>query len=242
MLHRDIDDLEQWIADKVVIADSNELGQDFEHVELLKERFQQFASDTQQIGQERVNAVSQIANVLIDAGHADSSIIAQWAENLNSAWEDLLELIRTRNQMLQSSWELQKFFSDCKEVLAHIDEKKKSIPDEFGRDAQTVAQLQRRHATFEENDLCTLGGKVAQVQEEAAKLHNLYAGERAREIRDKEQQVLAEWHNLQAMTNVRRHQLTDMNDLYRYVEATNSQLLTLFQIQTQTEQQTNSGV
>lgn len=216
MLHRDIDDLEQWIADKVIVADSNELGQDFEHVELLKERFQQFASDTQQIGQERVNHVSQIANVLIDAGHADSSIIAQWNENLNSAWEDLLELIRTRTQMLQSSWELQKFFSDCKEVLTHIDEKKKSIPEEVGRDAQTVAQLQRRHATFEENDLITLGGKVAQIQEEASKLHNLYAGDRAKEIRDKEQQVLAEWQNLQAQTNVRKRQLTDMNDLYKF--------------------------
>lgn len=216
MLHRDIDDLEQWIADKVIVADSNELGQDFEHVELLKERFRQFASDTQQIGQERVNHVSQIANVLIDAGHADSSIIAQWNENLNSAWEDLLELIRTRTQMLQSSWELQKFFSDCKELLSHIDEKKKSIPEEVGRDAQTVAQLQRRHATFEENDLTTLGGKVAQIQEEASKLHNLYAGERAKEIKDKEQQVLNEWQNLQGLTNVRKRQLTDMNDLYKF--------------------------
>lgn len=216
MLHRDIDDLEQWIADKVIVADSNELGQDFEHVELLKERFRQFASDTQQIGQERVNHVSQIANVLIDAGHADSSIIAQWNENLNSAWEDLLELIRTRTQMLQSSWELQKFFSDCKELLSHIDEKKKSIPEEVGRDAQTVAQLQRRHATFEESDLLTLGGKVSQIQDEASKLHNLYAGDRAKEIRDKEQQVLNEWNNLQAVTGVRKRQLTDMNDLYKF--------------------------
>lgn len=216
MLHRDIDDLEQWIADKVIVADSNELGQDFEHVELLKERFHQFAADTQQIGQERVNHVSQIANVLIDAGHADSSIIAQWNENLNSAWEDLLELIRTRTQMLQSSWELQKFFSDCKEVLSHIDEKKKCIPDEMGRDAQTVAQLQRRHMTFEENDLITLGGKVAQIQEEASKLHNLYAGERAKEIKDKEQQVLNEWANLQADTNIRKRHLTDMTDLYKF--------------------------
>lgn len=216
MLHRDIDDLEQWIADKVIVADSNELGQDFEHVELLKERFHQFAMDTQQIGQERVNHVSEIANVLIDAGHADSSIIAQWNENLNSAWEDLLELIRTRTQMLQSSWELQKFFSDCKEVLSHIDEKKKCIPDEVGRDAQTVAQLQRRHATFEENDLITLGGKVQQIQEEANKLHNLYAGERAKEIKDKELQVLSEWDNLQAVTNARNRQLTDMNDLYKF--------------------------
>ena len=103
----------------MVVADSNELGQDFEHVELLRERFRQFAADTQQIGQERVNHVSQIASVLMDAGHADSSVIAQWSENLNAAWEDLLELTRTRTQMLQASWELQKFFSDCKEVSAH---------------------------------------------------------------------------------------------------------------------------
>jgi len=44
MLYRDIDDLEQWTADKVIIADSNELYQD---IELLKERFQLFYADTQ---------------------------------------------------------------------------------------------------------------------------------------------------------------------------------------------------
>ncbi len=78
-----------------------------------------------------------------------------------------------------------------------------------------MAQLQRRHATFEENDLITLRGKAAQVQEEVAKLHNMYAGERAREIRDKEQQVHAEWHKLQDLTNRRKHELTEINELYR---------------------------
>ena len=58
LMHRDIDDLEQWIADKVVVADSNELGADLEHVSLY----------TQQIGQERMHHVGQIANALIDAG------------------------------------------------------------------------------------------------------------------------------------------------------------------------------
>jgi spectrin beta len=57
---------------------------------------------------------------------------------------------------------------------------------------------------------------VAQVQEEAAKLHSLYAGERAKEIRDKEQQVLAEWAHLQGLTTVRRRHLTDTTDLYRF--------------------------
>ncbi len=45
-----------------------------------------------------------------------------------------------------------------------------------------------------------------------AKLQNMYAGERAR---DKEQQVLAELHKLQDLTNSRKHELADINDLYR---------------------------
>jgi len=216
LLHRDIDDLEQWIADKVIVAGSNDDGQDFDHVNLLKERFRQFSSDTQQIGQERVNLVTAAADVLVDSGHADSALISQWSESLNSAWEDLLELMRTRTLLLDASWQLHKYFSDCKEVLAHIDEKKKCIPDEVGRDAQSVAQLQRRHATFEENDLITLGGKVHQIQEEANKLHGLYAGDRAKEIKDRELEVLNQWHNLQHLVDERKRQLSDMGDLYKF--------------------------
>lgn len=128
----------------------------------------------------------------------------------------MLELIRTRGQMLDASMQLQKFFSDCKEVLAHLDEKKKCIPDEVGRDAQSVAQLQRRHALFEENDLIALEGKVNQVQEEAAKLHALYAGDRAKEIRDREMEVVNEWRNLQKSVDSRKRQLNDINDLYKF--------------------------
>jgi spectrin beta len=118
--------------------------------------------------------------------------------------------------MLDASMQLQKFFSDCKEVLAHLDEKKKCIPDEVGRDAQSVAQLQRRHALFEENDLIALEGKVNQVQEEAAKLHALYAGDRAKEIRDREMEVVNEWRNLQKSVDSRKRQLNDINDLYKF--------------------------
>lgn len=53
-LHREIDDLLQWIADKEVVAGSHENGQDYEHVQMLQERFQQFARDTESIGSERV--------------------------------------------------------------------------------------------------------------------------------------------------------------------------------------------
>ena len=38
MLNREIENLEQWIAEKEAIASSHELGQDFEHVSMLQDR------------------------------------------------------------------------------------------------------------------------------------------------------------------------------------------------------------
>ena len=97
-----------------VVAGSHELGQDFDHVSLLIERFKEWAKETEAIGSERVAAVNEIADSLISVGHTDAATIAQWKDSLNEAWADLLELIDTRNQMLEASRELHKYFHDCK--------------------------------------------------------------------------------------------------------------------------------
>lgn len=88
--------------------------------QMLKERFREFARETESIGQERVAGANEICDQLIAAGHSDSAIIAQWKDQLNEAWTDLLELIDTRTQMLQASWELHKFYYDCKDLLERI--------------------------------------------------------------------------------------------------------------------------
>jgi len=72
------------------------------------------------IGQERVAAVNDICDQLIAAGHSDAATIAEWKDGINEAWTDLLELIDTRTQALAASWELHKFFHDCKETLLRI--------------------------------------------------------------------------------------------------------------------------
>eukprot|EP00106_Octopus_bimaculoides_P014006 XP_014781448.1 PREDICTED: spectrin beta chain-like [Octopus bimaculoides] len=192
-----------------------ELGQEYEHVTTLKERFKEFARDTENFGQDRVASANEICDSLIVAEHSDAPIIAQWKDNLNEAWTDLLELIDTRTQMLQASWELWKFNHDCKETLERIQEKKNYIPEEVGRDAQSVAVLQRKNANFE-HDLVTLGNQVHLIQEESACLQIGYAGEKAREIQNWESDVVNAWRNLQLMVESRRMRLADASDLYRF--------------------------
>merc|ERR1719225_1094837 len=198
MLNREVDDLEQWIAEREVVAGSHELGQDYEHVTLLIERFKEFAKDTDAIGSERVAAVNEIADSLIGVGHTDAATIAQWKDSLNDAWADLDELIDTRSQMLQASRELHKYFHDCKDVLSRILEKQNSMSDELGRDGASVSALQRKHQNFLQ-DLHSLQSQVEAIQEESSKLQAAYAGEKAMEITNREREVVRAWMELQGM-------------------------------------------
>merc|ERR1712106_370191 len=215
MLNRDVDDLEQWIAEREVVAGSHELGQDYEHVTLLVERFKEFAKETDSIGSERVAAVNEIADSLISVGHTDAATIAQWKDSLNDAWADLGELIDTRNQMLEASRELHKYFHDCKDVLSRILEKQNSMSDELGRDGASVSMLQRKHQNFLQ-DLSTLQSQVEGIKEDSAKLQAAYAGEKAMEITNREREVVRAWMELQAIGDSRKSKLNDTGNLFRF--------------------------
>ncbi|XP_071596512.1 spectrin beta chain, non-erythrocytic 1 isoform X1 [Heliangelus exortis] len=214
-LNREVDDLEQWIAEREVVAGSHELGQDYEHVTMLQERFREFARDTGNIGQERVDTVNHMADELINSGHSDAATIAEWKDGLNEAWADLLELIDTRTQILAASYELHKFYHDAKEILGRIQDKHKKLPEELGRDQNTVETLQRMHTTFE-HDIQALGTQVRQLQEDAARLQAAYAGDKADDIQKRENEVLEAWKALLDACEGRRLRLVDTGDKFRF--------------------------
>ncbi|XP_034966856.1 spectrin beta chain, non-erythrocytic 1 isoform X3 [Zootoca vivipara] len=214
-LNREVDDLEQWIAEREVVAGSHELGQDYEHVTMLQERFREFARDTGNIGQERVDTVNHMADELINSGHSDAATIAEWKDGLNEAWADLLELIDTRTQILAASYELHKFYHDAKEIFGRIQDKHKKLPEELGRDQNTVETLQRMHTTFE-HDIQALGTQVRQLQEDAARLQSAYAGDKADDIQRRENEVLEAWKTLLDACEGRRVRLVDTGDKFRF--------------------------
>ncbi|CAF4444167.1 unnamed protein product, partial [Rotaria sp. Silwood2] len=202
-LRKEIDDLEQWISDRELIAGSHELGQDFEHVSMLLDRFVAFEQETQQIGNERLQYANNMIDHLISNGHIDSAQIAELKDSLNESYQDLLELIETRLQSLKASWELQKFLHDCKEILLTMQERKNSIPDEIGRDQQSVQQLLRKHQQFE-TELVLLAQDIQRIQQEAKRLNGRYAGEKETEIKQKEFDVLTQWKLLQQFVDQRK--------------------------------------
>lgn len=214
-LNREIEDLMQWISEREVVANSRELGQDFDHVTMLRDRFKQFAKDTEKIGSERVEKVNENADKLILSGHGDKDLIAQWKDMLEEAWTDLLEMIKNRSLELSASWKLHQFFHDCRDVLGRIVEKQNALSDEVGRDALSVSNSQRKHENFE-HDLQTLINSVDQIHAESTDLQASYAGDKSREIQAREQEVTIALKNLLGMCDSRRTRLADTSDLFKF--------------------------
>ncbi|KAM4754357.1 LOW QUALITY PROTEIN: spectrin beta chain, non-erythrocytic 2 [Cyanocitta cristata] len=217
-LRRDLDDLEQWISEREVVAASRELGQDFEHVTLLRDKFREFSRDTGGLGQERVDAANAAAAALIAGGHPERAAVAQWQAGLNEAWAELLELVATRAQELAAAHDLQRFRRDARQVLAQLRDKARQVPEELGRDLRAAEGLERQHRAFE-HDVQALSAQVTAVQEAAGRLAAAYAGPRAEELRAQEGAVATAWAELRGRCQRRRRLLGDTVEQFRFLRA-----------------------
>uniref|UniRef100_A0A5F8GKG9 Spectrin beta chain n=1 Tax=Monodelphis domestica TaxID=13616 RepID=A0A5F8GKG9_MONDO len=216
-LSRQVDELEHWIAEKEVVAGSPELGQDFEHVTVLQEKFTEFASETGNAGRERLAAVNQMVDELIECGHTAAATMAEWKDGLNEAWAELLELMGTRAQLLAASRELHKFFSDARELQSQIEEKRRRLPRLTAppEPRSNAGSMQRALRAFE-HDLQLLVSQVRQLQEGAAQLRTVYAGEHAEAIAGREQEVLQGWRELLAACEDARLHVSSTADALRF--------------------------
>ncbi|NXP22761.1 SPTB1 protein, partial [Scytalopus superciliaris] len=214
-LKREVEDLEQWIAERDVVASSQEMGQDLDHVTLLREKFREFARDTGSVGQERVDRVNLTIEDLIDAGHTEAATMAEWKDGLNESWADLLELIDTRMQLLAASHDLHKYFYDGTELLALIATRRQELPQDLGEDVGTVEAFHRMHSAFE-RDLQLLEAQVQQFRDTAARLQTAYAGEKAAGIQEQEQEVTRALQELLEACSGRRARLVDTADKHRF--------------------------
>ncbi|XP_061856553.1 spectrin beta chain, erythrocytic [Colius striatus] len=214
-LKREVEDLEQWIAERDVVASSQEMGQDLDHVTLLREKFREFARETGSVGQERVDRVNLAIEDLIDAGHAEAATMAEWKDGLNESWADLLELIDTRMQLLAASHDLHKYFYDGSELLGLIAARRQELPQDLGEDVGTVEAFHRMHSAFE-RDLQLLETQVQQFRETAARLQTAYAGEKAAGIQEQEQEVARALRALLEACSGRRARLVDTADKHRF--------------------------
>lgn len=116
---RESGDFEEWINEQMQTAQSEEFGQDYEHLCILRNKFDEFRRQVES-NQERYNRCDRMAKWLVEDKGPYTTQVLERQEQLTDAWNQLLEQIEARDQKLFGAGEIHRFNRDVEDALTRI--------------------------------------------------------------------------------------------------------------------------
>jgi len=152
---RDCSGVRSWIKEKMVAASNPDLGQDFEHLEILQGKYKMLRKDVYS-GKDNVDDCMNLAQRLKNPDNSDvNQMVQNQRAELKTEWEQLAQAVEVRGKKLEAAGEIHKFNRDVSEALLRISEKESSLGNEIGKDIKSIQRLLRFQDVFE-NDLTAL--------------------------------------------------------------------------------------
>ena len=208
---RDADELLFWIRDQMIVACSEDYGQDVEHVELLIQRFDNFIINLNS-NEDRINSLRASAEGLQEKSEKLNQVL--------SAWSELKDMAQSRQDALHGAKQVHTFDRSADETIVWIYEKNSSnalevsnTPDD---DLQSIQAMIRSHEGFE-RDLAAVREQVEALLEEAKRLAALFP-DASEHIFAKNDQVREVWNQLLERSAQRRHHLMELETLQTYFD------------------------
>ncbi|XP_053397827.1 spectrin alpha chain, non-erythrocytic 1-like isoform X5 [Mercenaria mercenaria] len=211
---RESGDFEEWINEQLQNAASEEYGQDYEHLLILRNKFDEFKR-TVESNQERFSRCERMAKWLVEDKGPYTKQVLERQEQLGDSWNQLLEQIEARDQKLFGAGEIHRFNRDVEDALTRIQEKYQSIPDDLGRDTNATQSYLKKHEGFE-NELIALEAQIQVLIDDSARLQQAYPGENADQIEHLQATVVENWGILQDRAAQRKDELMAAADLHRF--------------------------
>ncbi|XP_020812650.1 spectrin beta chain, non-erythrocytic 1 isoform X1 [Drosophila serrata] len=208
------DEVEQWIREQEQAASSEDYGQDFEHLQLLQNKFDDLKHRVE-VGADRVDQCELLAKKLIDSESPYANEVERRQEQLRTSWENLLQLLNQREQKLHAAGEIHRFHRDVAEALFRIQDKNAALSNELGKDLNSALALLRKHEGFE-NDLVALEAQLQVLVEDSVRLQAKYPSN-ATAIAQQQDKVVAAWNDLKERSTARGDRLAASSDLQTFL-------------------------
>ncbi|XP_074649217.1 spectrin beta chain-like isoform X2 [Tubulanus polymorphus] len=209
------DECMDWVKENMQIAESEDYGQDYEHLLELQKKFDEFklSIDT---GSERIQECDQLASKLIANNSPYADEIEDRQNELGMAWDQLLEQIEARDQKLEGAGDIHRFNRDVEDTLSRIQEKYDAVPDDCGRDIHGNDHHTKKHKGFE-NDLVALEAQINVLRDDSNRLQAAYPGGNAEQIQEQEGIVVENWQALQHRATQRADELNEAGNLFKFL-------------------------
>ncbi|XP_054470225.1 LOW QUALITY PROTEIN: spectrin beta chain, non-erythrocytic 5 [Anoplopoma fimbria] len=202
---RESSELEDWMDQQRQTAESQDLGNDYQHVQLLRGKFEGFLSQLE-VGEERLQSCRELAARLIRNKHPQSSAVRETLQQLSACWEDLRSVARERQDQLQRAEECHRFYRDLTDALTLIKERQKSIPDDVAKDLRGVMSQLRKHEAL----LHELAATEQQLQEQLDAVESILdrcTPQLKLSLQEVQQEVVERWEELRLHAEQREEEL-----------------------------------
>ncbi|XP_076605262.1 spectrin beta chain, non-erythrocytic 5 [Chaetodon auriga] len=202
---RESSELEDWMNQQRQTAESQDLGNDYQHVQLLRGKFEGFLKQLE-VGEERLQSCSDLAAGLIGSKHPQSSEIRETLQELSACWEDLKGVARERQAQLQRAEECHRLYRDLSDALILIQERLKSIPDDGAKDLRgVVSQLSRHEALLHE--LAVMEQQLQEQLDAVDSILDVCRPQLKLRLEEAQQEVVERWEELRRHAEQRQEEL-----------------------------------
>uniref|UniRef100_A0A1W7R9J9 Spectrin alpha chain n=1 Tax=Hadrurus spadix TaxID=141984 RepID=A0A1W7R9J9_9SCOR len=165
-LYRDIEDEEAWIRDKEPIAASTNRGRDLIGVQNLIKKHQAMLAELNN-HENRVRAVCQVGEDMLNEGHFAADEIHKRVQGLNDKWQNLKEKAMQRKQDLEDSLQAHQYFADANEAESWMKEKEPIVgSQDYGKDEDSAEALLKKHEALMA-DLEAFGNTIRALRDQA---------------------------------------------------------------------------
>ncbi|CAH0722168.1 unnamed protein product, partial [Brenthis ino] len=145
--HRDVDETKDWIAEKEQALATDDLGRDLRSVQTLQRKHEGLERDLAALG-DKIRQLDDTANRLMST-HGDSADATYSKQReINEAWHQLQARANARKEKLLDSYDLQRFLSDYRDLMAWINSMMALVSsEELANDVTGAEALLERHQT-----------------------------------------------------------------------------------------------
>ncbi|EGD82481.1 alpha-actinin 4 [Salpingoeca rosetta] len=211
---QDCNDSLAWLDKSLETARCTDIGEDQDHCEVLRERFDDFAQSVRANEHDMVHKPVALSEER--SAHVDGPRMLDLAQQLSMRLKELQAAMASRETQLNNATEVHTFVRETSELLARVEEKHgPARSQEYGSDLPAAESLKRLHDRFELS-VQALRGAVRQQAEKADALAPRHPASSGR-ILDMKQRLQDAWQQLLDATAARKTALEASNLLHQFL-------------------------
>ncbi|XP_022655531.1 spectrin beta chain, non-erythrocytic 1-like isoform X3 [Varroa destructor] len=213
---RQVDDTIEWMNQQMLIASSDDYGNDAERVDMLAEKFDAFMKGLGST-EERVLRIVETAHKLKNQSHKDSQAIERNSDRVSKLYRELKECADQRKDALIGAKQVHTFGKNADELIDWMIEKDAVInTDECGHDLETIQRNARLHEGFE-REMHAIRKQVEQTLLEGKQLWDTFPDARDH-LQEKRDEVQSIFERVQEHCHERKERLAQAEQGQTYFD------------------------